>query len=381
VRHHDVTVAGFSDPEEYSSLLHEFPELKGRVHFLNQPFNKRNQKFIYLYSFLSSHSYWYNMTMKEPMQVLLDDLLKWDRFDVVHTEFPPLTQYDFNTDAIQIMDAHNVEYDNLRRMSNGEFPFWKKWFYKIESEKLKQEELGGAAKQQALFVTSKRDASIFEKDVPEIPKFVVPNGVDVHHFQPWNTVKEPNSMVFVGTMQYQPNIDAMNYFLDHIFPQVRKRIPKAKIYIVGSNPPPHILSRRSENVVVTDFVPDVRPYINRSTIYVVPLRMGGGTRLKILEAMAMNVPVVTTSIGCEGLGLQHQETALIADSARKLTDSVVELLRNEELRDQLSRRALDLVHSKYSWEVVGDRIEQAYSQLAGAKAFINYKLTHKQNGE
>jgi glycosyltransferase involved in cell wall biosynthesis len=115
-------------------------------------------------------------------------------------------------------------------------------------------------------------------------------------------------------------------------------------------------------------------------IYVVPLRMGGGTRLKILESMAMNVPVVTTAIGCEGLNLEHQNTALIANSARSFTESVVELLRNEALRQRLSRLAYQQVQEMYSWDVVGEKMHRAYLQLAGAKAFTEYKQSHKNNG-
>lgn len=379
VERHEVTVAGYGDASQCEAVKKNFPELEDRVFYLDQPFHKSTRKLVLLYSMFSSHSHWYNMIMKQRMQQLLDDVMANHDFDLIQSEFPVLSHYEFNSDAVKVIDAHNVEYDNFRRMADKEDRLWKKFYYKQEARKFRQEELGTISQQDALFTTSQRDADLFHRDLPEIPKFVIPNGVDVNYFTPWDAVKEPYSLVFVGMMKYQPNIDAMTYFLDRIFPQIKKRVPNVKIYIVGGNPPSELLERRSSNVVITEFVPDVRPYINRSTVYVVPLRMGSGTRLKILEAMAMRIPIVTTSIGCEGLGLEHQETAMIADSAHQFMEYTVELIYNSTLRNRIIHNASELVHDRYSWTVVGQHLEEAYHKLVTnqVRSEINYTTNTK----
>jgi glycosyltransferase involved in cell wall biosynthesis len=164
-------------------------------------------------------------------------------------------------------------------------------------------------------------------------------------------------------MGYVPNYEGIIWFLDNIFPLIRKEIPNIKIYIVGKNPPQKLRKRATGNIIVTGFVKDVRPYVWRSSVYVVPLRMGGGTRLKVLEALAMKKPVVTTSIGCEGIDVTNDETVLKADNPEAFADSVIKLIGRKELRDRLSQNGHELIHSKYRWDAIGNQIEEAYSKL------------------
>jgi glycosyltransferase involved in cell wall biosynthesis len=381
VRRHEVTVVGFGSKSEREAVKNAYPELKNRVYFLDQPFKRFSRKWVMLYSLLSRHSYWYNLSMRNDMQRMLYDVLMSYDFDLVQSEFPILSHYKMPISALKVIDAHNVEYDNFRRMSKGDVGWSHRLLYGMEARKFKHEEIDTIANQDGLFVTSQRDADIFSMDLPDVPKFVIPNGVDLDYFKPWKSVKEPQSLIFVGTMDYAPNIDAMQYFLDRIYPQVKKRVPGLKLYIVGSNPPAEIQQRRSSDVVITDFVPDVRSYMNRSSVFVVPLRMGGGTRLKILEAMAMQIPVVTTSIGCEGLQVTHQETAMIADSARQFTEYVVELLYNRSLRNRLVDQAYQLVTENYSWERVGSLMEGAYRRLRFPESVSLFTNPIKSNGK
>jgi glycosyltransferase involved in cell wall biosynthesis len=167
-------------------------------------------------------------------------------------------------------------------------------------------------------------------------------------------------------MGYVPNNDGILYFLDEIFPLIQRKIPEAKVYIVGNLPTKKLLKRASDRVVITGYVQDVRRYVSRASVYVVPLRMGGGTRLKVVEAMAMKKPIVTTSIGCEGIRVANGESALIADEPRLFAEEVVELLRNASLRRRLVQNGYELMRSHYEWSVIGRQMEQIYQSIVAS---------------
>jgi glycosyltransferase involved in cell wall biosynthesis len=217
-------------------------------------------------------------------------------------------------------------------------------------------------RQDAIFVTSERDAALLA-GVQEVPKFVIPNGVDLDYFRPALGRVRPHSLVFTGSMNYYPNADGAVYFLQEIFPRIVREVRDATITIVGNSPPKNLLKFRAPNVEVTGFVPDVRPFIDRSAVYVVPLRMGGGTRLKVMEAMAMKKPVVTTSIGCEGIRVRHGESVTIADEPDRFAGQVVELLRDPQRASRLSEAGHETVRAFYGWDSIGKILEKTYECL------------------
>jgi len=303
------------------------------------------------------------MARSRQMQNTIDMVLSENNFDIVQTEFSSMGCYTLPNTIVKILDSHNVEYDNFRRMWLKTSSPLRKLHYFDEYKKFYHEELENYKSQDALFVTSSRDKQILDADLPNLPKYVVPNGVDASYFAPSPQSPEPYSMVFTGAMSYIPNSDAMLYFLDSIFPLIQREIPEAKIYIVGSGPPKELLRRATDKIVITNFVDDVRPYVYRSSIFVVPLRMGGGTRLKILEAMAMKKPIVTTSIGCEGIHVRHNESALIADDPETFAQYAVRLLRDAGLGRQLTTNGFELMNAEYEWNVIGTQINSLYQQI------------------
>lgn len=196
-----------------------------------------------------------------------------------------------------------------------------------------------------------------------MPCHVISNGVDLDYFVPSRELPEPFSLVFTGMMAYMPNHEGITWFLDDVFPRVRRALPDARLYIVGKDPPASLRQRASAQVVVTGTVPDVRPWLRRATASIVPLRSGGGTRLKISEALAMKKPVVTTRIGCEGIDVVDGESVLIADGAASFADAVVRLLTDAELRARLGSSGHDLVCRRYGWSAIGEEVEALYERL------------------
>lgn len=365
--HHDVTVVVYSMHDDLPKLRAEFSRKLRAIHVVMYGWKRRFKRIIQVLSFWSKHSFFYTIAYSDRMQKVIDRVIAENDFDIVLTEFSSMGSYTLRTNAVKILDSHNVEYDIFRRQwLKANSPFRKLHYYD-EYKKFYHEELAHYQKQDALFTTSSRDKDILDHEIPEIAKYVVPNGVDASYFAPSGQTPEPHSLVFTGALSYLPNSDGVLYFLDNIFPLIQKQVPDAKIYVVGMNPSKEIIRRANTNVIVTNFVDDVRPYVYRSSVFVVPLRMGGGTRLKVLEAMAMQKPIVSTSIGCEGINVEHGRSILIADTPQAFADETVRLLNDGALRSQLAAEGFALMNAQYEWTVIGRQIEQLIRRIHSEK--------------
>jgi len=216
-----------------------------------------------------------------------------------------------------------------------------------------------------VIVASERDKEVLQDTSSDINVSVVSNGVDLEYFKPRDCQVESYSLFFTGLMSYAPNVDAMLYFCEKIFPLIRRRILKIQLYIIGADPPGAIRNlSKIGNIIVTDYMGDVRPLVNMCKICIVPIRIGGGTRLKILEAMAMKKPVVSTSVGAEGLETSHGENIIIADNPQDFANKTVDLLRDLKLRKKIIQGGRRLVESKYSWEACIQKLETVYKELS-----------------
>lgn len=210
-------------------------------------------------------------------------------------------------------------------------------------------------------VVSPREAGRLRRALPEASVSVVANGVDTRAQRPLEEPEAGHVLLFVGRMQYAPNADAVRHLCRRILPLVRRAVPDVRLDLVGEHPP-DVVTRlaETEGIVVTGGVADVVPYYRRSRVAVVPLRAGGGTRLKILEAMALGRPVVSTSVGCEGLDVRDREHLLVADTPASFAAAVVELLGSPDLRARIARNARRLVESRYDWEIVNETLRDVY---------------------
>jgi len=204
--------------------------------------------------------------------------------------------------------------------------------------------------------------------------FDVPTGVDVEFFRPNNAVKPvPKSLVFTGSMDWLPNDDAIRYFTREIMPLIRSRVPDVKLTVVGRNPAPALveLSKQDPSLIFTGRVDDVRPYMENAAAYIVPLRIGGGTRLKIYEAMAMEKALISTTVGAEGLPLTNGVELLLADEPQTFADAVVRVLSDDDYAAQLGRRAAAVVRENFGWGAVTERFisicEKSFAPQINAK--------------
>ena len=170
-------------------------------------------------------------------------------------------------------------------------------------------------------------------------------------------------MVFTGIMNYMPNNQGVLHFLDNILPLIQQKVPDAKIYIVGDKPSGAVLERASENIIITGWVDDVRSYITQAQVYVIPLLNGGGTRLKALEAAAMKKPIVSTTIGCEGISLENKKSVLFADTPEEFAGAVIKLFNDPLYRDQLAENANKVISEFYGWSSIGKELNDLFESV------------------
>jgi len=371
-KRHELSIVSYGTEKDRLLLKNEFGKSLKDIFLIPHPWTNRYRRLGQFYSLWTRHSFFHHCAYTERLQNLIDNILEKNQYHILHSEFAVMGAFNFKTDALKILDAHNVEYDNFRRMAANAYSWLHRYHYRRECKEFFNEEIDACRKHNLIFTTSLRDKQILDNDVPAVPKYVVPNGVDTSYFIPPVVPPQDKFIVFTGMMGYIPNYDGMIHFLDKTFPLVKKKIPGVKIYIVGKQPPKILTQYRSESVIITGSVPDVRPYVWRSSVYVVPLRMGGGTRLKVLEAMAMKLPIVSTTIGCEGIDVQDGDTLLIRDTPEQFADAVAELFENKALRNRLTEKGFEKVLRNYDWSVIGDEAERLYQSFA--------KQSVKRNG-
>lgn len=246
--------------------------------------------------------------------------------------------------------AHNVEYQILQRLAAAQDGALRRGLLNIEWRKMRRYEAEVCRRARLTVAVSPQDRDLLARDAAGIPIRDVPTGVDVDYFKPNGTPENPVEVVFTGSMDWHPNEDAICHFIEDVLPAVRREIPQVGVTVVGRNPSATL--RRiaaSAGVRVTGTVEDVRPYIDAAAVYVVPLRIGGGTRLKVFEALAMGKAVVSTGVGVEGLPLAPGEHYLKADEPAAFAAAVIGLLRDPVRRRALGEAGQRLTRERFAW--------------------------------
>jgi len=287
-------------------------------------------------------------------------------FDVVHCEHLHMASMIARGRSRFVLDAHNVESQIAAQYAASEPRPLMKALLSWNQQRLERFEMKTVQSSDLVLAVSEEDRSAFAGFGAGSQVKVLENGVDIDFFQPCTGAGEGENLVFVGSMDYKPNIGGIEYFLDEILPLIRVSHPNATLTIVGKDPSASLINRartREKGVVVTGTVPDVRPYLEKAALCVVPLKVGGGTRLKVLEGFAMGKAVVSTTLGCEGIDCVNRQHLLIADGPPDFARAVVSLLDQNEQRITLGRNARLLAEEKYSWNALGTKLLGYYEEL------------------
>jgi hypothetical protein len=280
--------------------------------------------------------------------------LRGREYDLLVADEMCMTPYaELMPELPKIIIRHKVDYAHYREVARARPWGLEKILEYVEAMKLRRYSEAKMPLYQAFLACSEQDAVLIQRDAPDVPALVIPNGVDLKEFVPSNKSTTGNpTLLYVGSMYYYPNIDAVEFFFESIFSTLQQSVEGLKVQIVGHNPPPAIqqLDRRA-NVEVTGSVPDVRPYYQGADVFIVPLRLGGGTRLKIVEAMAMRTPVVSTTVGAEGLDISTGENILIADEPAAFSEAILRLMSDSELYDRIVEGG-QVLAQRYGWSKI-----------------------------
>lgn len=366
---HELSVISFnaSDPFNQLSLDATRSYCREVITFPDMEFlDGRDKRRLQARSMLSRYSFEYLLlARRREFQTRLQQLIDSGRFDVVQVEFAQMAAFSFKLNARRprtVLDEHNIEFDIVKRTASADVGPARRVYSAVDWRKLRREERAAWRRFDGVSVTSERDAAILRGLEPRTRISVVPNGVDIGQFRPSTAPCDRDALLFFGAINYYPNQDGIQYFLEQVFPRVLARRPKTKLWIVG--PVGDDMKRlNSANIEVTGFVDEVEPYLDRATAVIAPLRIGGGTRLKIVEAMSKAKPIISTRIGAEGLDVTHGKHALLADEPEDFAAQIERVLADEELASSLGRAARQLAEERYSWTSLVKTLERFYDEL------------------
>lgn len=291
------------------------------------------------------------------LRQLVESEVKTGSYDLLICDFVQMARNCLGLDLPKLLFQHNVEaeiFERLSRRSKGIFGS----YLGLQAKRMIKFE-GAAGKDfDRVVAVSRRDQEQFENRYNWQHVGLIETAVDTKYFSPPNPPLARSGVVFVGSMDWAPNIDGMMHFIDRIWPTVRAEINDAKLVVVGRNPPASLLNRGVNGITITGTVEDTRPFLASAAVAIVPLYSGGGTRLKIFESMAMKCPVVSTTLGAEGLKVQAGQQIYIADDDEEFGDKILKLLRDTERCEMLSAAAFELVTKTYASEPVARQFEQ-----------------------
>ena len=269
-----------------------------------------------------------------------------------------------------ILFQHNVESTIWRRHYEAQTSRVKRAFFYYQWQKMRAYERAACRRFDAVVAVSELDRDRLRDEFTLTHVYDVPTGVDTAYFRPMGGTQNPFELVFTGSMDWLPNEDAILHFAENIMPIISRTIPDVTLTVVGRNPGPALmrLARSNSRIKITGPVEDIRPYMDRAAACVVPIRIGGGTRLKIYEAMAMAKAVISTRVGAEGLPVRDKKELLIADKPDDFAQAVIRVLKDAELANGLGRQACAVAYERFGWDRAAARFAEVCAQVAGQRA-------------
>lgn len=381
-RGHKITLASFVRPEELP-YVDTVKEICATVHAI--PIRRsRLQDLRYFWrSLFSGRPFLVERDDLLSMRAVVNQVVRSEHVDVIHADQLTMTQFGFPLDVngsnkpALVFDAHNAVWTITERMKENA-PFYLKAPLWLETKRIKQYEGMIVSDFEATLAVTEPDRVALLDAVraqrgsnhgPAAPISVIPIAVDTHQIQPVARQSGSRNILTMGTLYYPPNADGIRWFLQEVFPLIRRKMPDITITIVGKNPPKDFVRLAEDpasGVVVTGFVEELDPYFARSALMVIPVRAGGGMRVRILEAFARAMPVVTTTVGLEGIDAQPGKDVLVADAPSDFADAVLRLMQDTSLQSMLSSNGRQLVESRYDWQVVLGELDETYQRLAAA---------------
>jgi glycosyltransferase involved in cell wall biosynthesis len=364
-QHHEVTLVSFVRGDQSADIKHLQPYCKA-IHTIEMKRSKWKDGVAMLRSFLTGQPWMMVRDDRTDMRELIDKLRNDQHFDIAHADQTNMAQYAERVKcAHKVLDAHNALWLLYKRLSKTMTSSAQKLLLMRDWRLLKKYEGRICREFDGLLAVSAEDhAALEEAAGQKLESVVVPIAVDTDEVAYVQRSKDANHILHIGTMYWPPNIDGIKWFVQEVYPLIRAKRPTAQFDVVGARPPQDLtaLNAQGLGINVTGYVEDPLPYLQEAGLMVVPLRAGGGMRVKILNALSQGLPIVTTTIGCEGIAVKHGEHVLIADTPEDFAYSVLMLLENKLLADELGQKGRALIQGTYDYRVACRKIELAYNE-------------------
>jgi glycosyltransferase involved in cell wall biosynthesis len=373
-RRHDVTAVMLVDHEFDAEECRRAMQVYCREVVLvpnphvRQGFAKR---LLQLRSLASTRSFERLQVTLPAMQQTLHRILRASRFDIVNLEFTFLGGCDLRRAPAGeklpalVVDSHNIDYDLARQFARDGSSLLRRLYAGANWRKLRGEELATYRDADGVYLCSATDERRLLDQVPGARTVVIPNAADIGYYQPRPTdpLSDGRTVVFFGLLSYIPNVDAVIHFVQDIWPRIAEVNPEARCKIIGGRPPPSLLALAGPRIELTGFVADLRPHLAAAAAVVVPLRLGGGTRLKIVESMAMGKAIVSTTLGAEGIEAVAGRDLLVADQPAAFAHAVNRLLTEPGLATRIGQSARQRAVDRYSWSGAARALEGFYRRV------------------
>jgi len=310
-----------------------------------------------------------NFSMKERGAIKRE--LEREKFDIIHAETFYVMPHIPKTSVPSIMVEQTIEYQVYKHYVDNEIPFWLRPLFMIDVVKLRFWELYFWRKTDRLVAVSDEDSKVMKRLIEGIEADVIPNGVDAEFYSSKKVAKldPPRVLYGVTNFEWLQNVEAVDSLINEVWPGIVKTVPEAKLWIVGRMIPERIkrMPQERTDIEVTESIEDARDAYGAASVMVTPIKGSGGTRLKILEAMAAGLPVVSTSVGVAGLGLESDKHAVVNDKMGELAESAVKLLRNKAYAEKIGKQGQDFVSKKYDWKAVVKLHDEIYQRAIDNK--------------
>lgn len=371
-RNHLVSLAAFFKETEKDYI----PSVKSFCHDLQLvsfPSKRSPLRAVWDYFTSPIPHYFLRVHGSQKMTETIAQMVSKDRYDFVIAEYSVMGQFIHNNPLLppvrRVISVHECYY-LARRKAIQHTPFGPEKLKEVINLKgLKKYEFDMYKHADKVLTLTPEGKKELLEISPELDIAVVPHGVDVENFSFTESRGEDKSVVFVGNYLHYPNVDAVLFFHRDVWPELKLKIPKLKFYVVGNAPPPEIQKLSQDlSIIITGRVDDVRPYLRKGQVFICPVRLGGGFRGKILEAMAIGRPIVSTSLGAEGIPDVHRKNIIIADNPEGFAQGILNLINNDSLYEKIRNNARKLAEDKFAWERGVEILEDVLEKMMDQKS-------------
>lgn len=375
-RRHDLTAAVLMDDEfDAEESRRAMRDYCCEVVLTPNPYGRPGlaKRRLQVRSLASAQSFEQLRVTVKALQARLEQILHAQRFDVVNVEFPYFGRYNLRLappgakPPALVVDSHEIAHDLARQFARTPGSVGRRLYAGANWRKLRRDELSAYREADGVYLCSVADEQRLLDEVPDALTAVIPNAADVDYFQPRPT--DPHSdgrtVVYFGLLSTVPNIDGVLHFVREIWPRIAEANPDYRCKILGGGAPPQVKALAGPRIELAGFVPDLRPHLAEAAAVVVPLRLGGGTRLKIVEAMAMGKPIVATTLGAEGIEAVPGRDLLIEDEPAAFAEAARRLLADPDLAARIGAAARRLAVERYSWAEAARSLETFYRRVLG----------------